>query len=55
MSLSRRHAEAALAALFAIGLLVVGGGVFLSVMPVHGDPAEIPSTVSVANVDRYAR
>jgi CubicO group peptidase (beta-lactamase class C family) len=56
MSLTRRHGEAALAALFAIGLLVVGGGAFwfLSVMPVHGDPADIPSTVEIADGDRYA-
>jgi hypothetical protein len=52
----RRHVEAALAALFAIGLLLVGGGAlwFLSVMPVHGDPAYIPSTGAVANAGRYA-
>ena len=53
----RRHVEAALAALCAIAMLVVSGGAlwYFTVMPVHGDPVDVPSTVSVANTGRYAK
>jgi serine beta-lactamase-like protein LACTB, mitochondrial len=53
---TRWRAEAALAALFAVVMLVVGGGAlwFLSRKPIHDDAAAVPSTASAAPTDRYA-
>jgi CubicO group peptidase (beta-lactamase class C family) len=53
---TRRRAEAALAVLFAVGILVVGGGAvwFVSTMSVHEDAAAVPSTAAALHADRYA-
>ncbi len=50
------RAEAALALLFAVVLLVVGGRAlwFASTRPVHEDAAAVPSTAAAAYSDRYA-
>ena len=47
---TRWRVEVAIAVLFALGVTVVGGGAvwLFSMMPVHADPAEIPSRGSVA-------
>jgi CubicO group peptidase (beta-lactamase class C family) len=52
---TRWRIEAALAALFALVMTLVGAGTFwyFSVRSVHGDPGDIPSSVSVANTERY--
>jgi serine beta-lactamase-like protein LACTB len=47
--MTRRRAEAALAVLFAAGILVVGGAALyfvFTISPVHTDPAAVPSTAS---------
>jgi CubicO group peptidase (beta-lactamase class C family) len=53
--MKRRSAEAILAVLFAAAIVVVGGAVlyFVSTMPVHHDPAAVPST-TVAADGRYS-
>jgi serine beta-lactamase-like protein LACTB, mitochondrial len=50
------RAEAALALLFAVVLLVVGGRAlwFASTRPVHEDAAAVPSTAAAAYSDRYS-
>ena len=51
----RRRAEAALAVLFAVMLVVASGAAWLvSKMAVHEDAAAVPSTVAAAPLDRYA-
>ena len=51
----RRRAEAALAVLFAVMLVVASGAAWLvSKMAVHEDPAAVPSTVAAAPLNRYA-
>ena len=56
MRSTRRRAEAALAVLFAVVMLVVGGGAvwFVSTMSVHEDAAAVPSTAAAAHSDQYA-
>jgi CubicO group peptidase (beta-lactamase class C family) len=53
---TRRRAEAALAVLFAAGIVVVGGGAvwFVSTMSVHEDAAAVPSTAAASHTDTYA-
>lgn len=54
--MSRRRAEATLAVLFAGATLVVGGAAlffFLTISPVHTDPATVPSTAAAAD-ERYS-
>ena len=52
---TRGRTEAALAVLFAVLLVVAGGAVWLaSTMSVHEDATAVPSTVAVADRDRYA-
>jgi CubicO group peptidase (beta-lactamase class C family) len=55
LSRTRRRTETALALLFAVLMIVAGGGAvyFVATMAVHPDPAAVPSTPGV-NVDRYA-
>jgi serine beta-lactamase-like protein LACTB len=53
---TRGRAEAALAVIFAVMLVVASGAVWLvSTMFVHEDAATLPSTVAAARSDRYAR
>jgi serine beta-lactamase-like protein LACTB, mitochondrial len=49
-------AEAALAVLFAVVVLVVGGRAawVASTMPIHEDASAVPSTAAAADTDRYA-
>ena len=58
MSPKRRHIEFALAGLFAVAIVLVGGvAIVLHVAdsdPVHGDPAAVPSTVAFAPAERYS-
>ena len=58
MSPKRRHLEFALAGLFAVAIVLVGGvAIVLHVAdsdPVHGDPAAVPSTVAFAPAERYS-
>ena len=55
MVYNRRVAEATLAVLFAVMLVVASGAVWLvSTMSVHEDAAPVPSTVAVAPPDRYS-
>jgi serine beta-lactamase-like protein LACTB, mitochondrial len=53
---TRGLAEAALAVLFAVLMVVVGGGAvwFVSTTPVHEDAAAVPSMAAAAPADRYA-
>ena len=54
--MTRRRAEAALAVLFAAGILVVGGAALyfvFTISPVHTDSAAVPSTAS-AQEQRYS-
>jgi serine beta-lactamase-like protein LACTB len=53
---TRWRAEAALALLFAVVMLVVGGGAVwvMSRKPVHENAAAVPSTAATAPSDRYA-
>jgi serine beta-lactamase-like protein LACTB len=57
MRTTRWRAEAALALLFTVAILVVGGGAVwvMSRKPVHENAAAVPSTAAAAPVDRYAR
>ena len=50
------RAEAVLAVLFTVGLLVVGGGAvwLVSTMSGHEDAAAVPSTAAAAPAERYA-
>ncbi len=56
MRSTRWRAEAALAVLFLVVMLVVSGGAFwfMSRKPVHEDAAAVPSTAAAAPTDRYA-
>ena len=56
MTSTRGRAEAVLAVLFTVGLLVVGGGAvwLVSTMSVHEDAAAVPSTAAAAPAERYA-
>jgi len=58
VSPKRRHLEFALAGLFAVAIVLVGGvAIVLHVAdsdPVHGDPAAVPSTVAFAPAERYS-
>lgn len=56
MRSTRWRAEAALAVLFAVVMLVVGGVAlwFMSRKPVHEDAAAVPSTAAAAHTGRYA-
>lgn len=56
MRSTRWRAEAALAVLFAVVMLVVGGRAlwFMSRKPVHEDAAAVPSTATAAPSTRYA-
>jgi hypothetical protein len=53
---TRWRAEAALAVLFSVVMLVVGGGAIwvMSRKPVHESAAAVPSTAAAAHSDRYA-
>ena len=53
---TRRRAEATIAVLFTIAMLVVGGGAvwFVSTMSVHEDAAAVPSTAAAAHSGQYA-
>jgi serine beta-lactamase-like protein LACTB len=52
---TRRRAEAALAVLFAVTLVLASGAAWLvSTMAVHEDVPAVPSTVAAAPPDRYA-
>ena len=56
MTSTRWRAEAALAVLVAVVMVVVGGRAlwFASTLPVHQDPAAVLSTAAAAHTDRYA-
>ena len=56
MRTTRGRAEAALALLFTVAILVVGGGAVwvMSRKPVHENAAAVPSTAAAAPADRYA-
>jgi CubicO group peptidase (beta-lactamase class C family) len=58
VSPKRRHKEFALAGLFAVVIVLVGGvAIVLHIAdsdPVHGDPASVPSTVAFAPAERYS-
>jgi serine beta-lactamase-like protein LACTB len=56
LSRTRRRSETVLALLFAAVITVAGGGAlyFVSTMPVHSDPAAVPSTPGV-HAERYSR
>jgi serine beta-lactamase-like protein LACTB len=56
MSSTRWRAEAALAVLFAVVMLVVGGGAIwvMSRKPVHENAAAVPSTTAAAPPERYS-
>ena len=56
MKSTRWRAEAALAVLFAVVMLVVGGGAFwfMSSEARSQDAAAVPSTAAAAPADRYA-
>jgi len=53
---TRRRAEAAIAVLLGVVLLVVGGAAFyfVSTISVHDDPATVPSTAAAAPAERYS-
>ena len=55
MKSTRWRAEAALAFLVVVVMLVVSGGAiwFVSSMPVHEDAAAVPSTAAAAPSDKY--
>ena len=55
MDRTRWRAEALLAVLFGIVITVGGGGAlwFFSAVPIHPDPAAVPSTAG-AHVERYS-
>ena len=55
MKSTRWRAEAALAILFAVVMLVVGGGAiwFVSTMSVHEDAGSVPSTAAAEHSDAY--
>ncbi len=57
MSPTRRRADAVLAVLVAVVVLVVGGVIAWSrlAISIHEDAAAVPSTVAAAPADRYAR
>lgn len=55
--MTRRGAEALLALLFVPAILVVGGAAlffFLTISPVHTDPATVPSATATAQPGRYS-
>src|SRR5262245_7312099 len=54
--MKRRQAEAGLAILFAVAIVLVGGAAlyFVSTMSVHPDRAAVPSTTAVADPGRYS-
>jgi CubicO group peptidase (beta-lactamase class C family) len=55
--MTRRGAEALLALLFVPAILVVGGAAlffFLTITPVHTDPATVPSSTAIAQRGRYS-
>lgn len=54
--MTRKGAEATLAILFAVVIVVAGGGAiyFVLTMSVHGDPAIVPSSAAVVPEGRYA-
>src|SRR5437879_6178456 len=56
MRSTRWRAEAALAVLFAVVMLVVGGGAIwvMSRKPVHETAAAVPSTTAAAPPERYS-
>jgi serine beta-lactamase-like protein LACTB, mitochondrial len=55
VSSTRWRAEAALAVIFSVLIVVVGGGVvwLLSATPIHEDAAAVPSTAAAAHADGY--
>ena len=55
--MTRRRAEAALALLLAAAMMLVGGAVvvfFVTISPVHTDPATVPSTAAAAPAARHS-
>jgi serine beta-lactamase-like protein LACTB, mitochondrial len=56
MKSTRWRAEAALAVLVVVVMLIVSGGAiwFVSTMPVHQDAAAVPSTAAAVPSDKYA-
>lgn len=55
--MTRRGAETALAILFAVAILVIGGGAlafFLTISPAFTDPAAVPSTAAAMQSGRFS-
>ena len=53
---NRTHVEVAVAIVAAVAIVIVGGAVyfFLTINPVHTDPAAVPSMVAAAPAERYS-
>jgi CubicO group peptidase (beta-lactamase class C family) len=53
---NHKHVEVAVALVFAAALVIVGGAAyfFLTINPVHTDPAAVPSTVAAEPAERYS-